>query len=95
MDDQIKYHTDSKEPKKETAQNKYWPITCLPKMWKILTEQIKGMIYYSLTSRLFFPGEQKGCREGSRGTAESHYIYQHIQNESKSRRENLALAYIV
>ena len=61
-------------------------------MWKIFTAQIREKIYYSLTSRRLFPGEQKGCRKGSRGTAELLYIDQHVLNESKTRRKNLAMA---
>ena len=38
--------------------------------------------------------EQKGCRKGSRGTAELLYIDQHILNESKTRRKHLAMAWI-
>ena len=49
-------------------------------------------IYYSLTSHGLFPDEQKGCRKWSRGTAELQYIDQHILNESKKRRKNLAMA---
>ena len=41
-----------------------------------------------------FPGEQKGCCKGSRGTAELLFIDQHVQNESKTRRKNLAMAWI-
>ena len=41
-----------------------------------------------------FPDEQKGCRKGSRGTAELLYIDQHTLNESKTRRKNLAMALI-
>ncbi len=52
---------------------------------KILTAQ---------TSRRFFPDEQKECRKGSRGTAELLYIDQHVLNESKTRRKNLAMAWI-
>ena len=63
-------------------------------MWKILTAQIRGEIYYSLTSRGLFPNEQKGYCKGSRGTAELLYIDQHILNESKTRRKNLAMAWI-
>ena len=83
-----------KDPSKGTAPNNYRPITCLPMMWKILTAQIREKIYNSLTSRGLFPGEQKGCRKGSRGTAELLYIDQHILNESKTRRKNLAMAWI-
>ena len=63
-------------------------------MWKILTAQIREKIYYSLTSRGLFPGEQEGCCKGSRGTAKLLYIDQHILNESKTRRKNLAMAWI-
>ena len=83
-----------KDPIKRTAPNHYRPITCLPMMWKILTAQIREEIYYSLTSHRLFPEEQKGCRRGSRGTGELLYIDQHILNESKIRRKNLAMAWI-
>ena len=63
-------------------------------MWKILTAQIMEKIYYSLTSRGLFPDEQKGCCKGSRGTAELLYIDQQILNESKTRKKNLAMAWI-
>ena len=59
-----------------------------------ITSTNKEEIYYSLTSRRLFPDEQKGCCKGSRGTAELLYIDQHILNESKTRRENLAIALI-
>ena len=63
-------------------------------MWKILTAQIREKIYYSLISHGLFPNEQKGCRKGSRVTAEFLYIDQHILNGSKNRRKNLAMAWI-
>ena len=47
-------------------------------------------MYYSLTSGGLFPDEQKG----SRGTAELLYIDQLILNESKTRRKNIAMAWI-
>ena len=50
--------------------NSYRPITCLPIRWNILTAQIGVKFYYLLTSHGLFPDEQKGCRKGSRGTAE-------------------------
>ena len=81
-----------KDPSKGTAPNNYRPITCLPMMWKILTAQIREEIYYLLISCGLFPNEQKGCRKGSRGTAELLYIDQHILNEGKNRRKNLAMA---
>ena len=83
-----------KDPNKGTTANNYRPITCLPVMWKIFMAQIRVEIYYSLTSRGLFPEEQKGCGKGSRGTAELLYIDQQILNESKTRRKNLAIAWI-
>ena len=62
-------------------------------MWEIITAQIRKKIYYLLTSRRLFPDEQKGCRKGSRSTAELLYKDQHILNESKTRRENLAMSW--
>ena len=63
-------------------------------MWKILTAQIREEIYYLFTSHRLFPEERKGCCKGSRGTAELLYIDQHILNESKTRRKNLAVAWV-
>ena len=83
-----------KDLNKGTATNNYRPITCLQMMWKILTAQIREEIYHSLTSRGLFPDEQKGCCKGSRGIAELLYIDQHILDESKTRRNNLAMAWI-
>ena len=83
-----------KDPSKRTASKNYRPTACLPMMWKISTAQIREEIYYSLTSRGLFPEEQKGCRKGFRGTAELLYRDQHILNESKIRRKNLAMAWI-
>ena len=54
----------------------------------------KEEIYNSLMSRGLFSKEEKGCRKGSRGTAELLYIDQHILNESKTRRKNLAMVWI-
>ena len=83
-----------KDPSKGIAPNNYRPITCLPMMRKILTAQIREKIYNSLTSRGLFPDEQKGCCKGSRGTAVLLYMDQHILNVSKTRRKNLAMAWI-
>ena len=47
-----------------------------------------------LTSHRLFHEEEKGCRKGSRGTAELLYRDQHIFNESKTRQKNLDMAWI-
>ena len=63
-------------------------------MWKVLTTQIREEIYHSLISWELFPEEQKGCWKGTRDTGELLYIDQLIRNESKTRRENLAMTCI-
>ena len=83
-----------KDSDKGTAPNNYRPIRCLPMMWKILIAQIREKIYDSLISRGIFPEEQKGCHKRTRSTKELLYIDQHILNESKTRRKNLAMASI-
>ena len=56
--------------------------------------QIRGQIYYSLISRGILPEDQKGYPKRTRGREELLYIDQHILNESKTRRKNLAMAWI-
>ena len=82
-----------KDPNKRNAPNNCRQITCLPMTWKIHTTN-KEQIYNPLTSRGLFVDEQKRCRKGSRGTAELLYIDQQILNECKTRRKNLAMAWI-
>ena len=48
-----------KKPPKRKRPNNYRNITSLPMMWKILTAQIMGDIYYSLISRRLFPKNRK------------------------------------
>ena len=63
-------------------------------IWTILTALIRKEIYCSLTSSGLFAEEQKGCRKGSRGTAELLDIDQYILNKSKNRRKNLTMTWI-
>ena len=81
-------------PPPKNASTNYRFITCLLMIWKILTAQIREQIYYSLISRGIFLNEQKGYRKRNRGMEELLYIDRHILNESKTRRKNLAMAWI-
>ena len=80
--------------RKRAVSNNYRPITCLRMVWNILTTRIREEIYFLLTSRGFFPEEQKGCCKRSSGTGEQLKIYQKILNESKTRQKNLAMTWI-
>ena len=83
-----------KDPSKGTAPNNYRPITCLPIMWKILTAQIRKKDLLLANKPLIVPWRTERMKQGTRGTAELLYIDQHILNESKKRRKNLAMAWI-
>ena len=78
---------------KGNVASNYRPITCLPLMWKLLTDVIADQIYAHLDQESL-PEEQKGCRKGSRGTNDLLYIDRTVIKEVKSRNENLAMAWI-
>ena len=82
------------DPQKGAAPDNLKPIKCLPMIWKILTAQISEEIYNSLISSDYSPYEQKGCCKETRGTGELLYIDQHILKDIKTRRSNLAMAWI-
>ena len=83
-----------KGPKERKCSKQLQTDNLPTKNMEIITAQIREETYYWLTSRGLFAEEKKGCCKGSRGTAELHYIDQHILNERKTRRKNLALAWI-
>ena len=94
MNDQRKTTLMQKDPIEGTVPNNYRAITFLPLMWKIPRAQIREGIYNSLIGRGLFSEELKGFGKWTRGTGELLYIDQHILNESKTGRKNLAMACI-
>ena len=87
MDNQRKDHIDPKRALKGTAPNNYWPIMCIPLMWKILTAQIREEIYDSLTSHGFFPKEEKGCCK-KKPEAQKSYSTAHPQREQDKKEKS-------
>ena len=83
-----------KDKSKGNVASNYRPITCLPLMWKLLTGVIADQIYAHLDQEKFLPEEQKGCRNGSRGTNDLLYIDRAVIKEVRSRNKNLAMAWI-
>ena len=63
-------------------------------MWKLLTGVIADQIYAHLDQEKLLPEEQKGCRKGSGGTNDPLYIDRAVIKEVKSRKKNLAMAWI-
>ena len=83
-----------KDKSKGNVESNYRPITCMPLMWKLLTSVIADQIYAHLDQEKLLSEEQKGCRKGSRGTNNLHYIDRAVIKEVKSRNKNLAMAWI-
>ena len=94
MDDQRKDYINPKGPKQRNCSKQLLTYNLPNNDVENTNSTSKRKDLHSLTSCGLFPDEQKGCRKGSRGTAELLYIDQHILNESKTRRKNLAMARI-
>ena len=87
MDDQRKDQIDPKGPKRRNR----------PKQLQTHNLPTDGVENINSTNKgrdLVLAEEQKGCCKGSRGTTELLYIDQHILNESRTRRKNIAMAWI-
>ena len=83
-----------KDKSKGNVASNYRPITCLPLMWKLMTGVIADQIYAHLDQEKLLPEEQKRCRKGSRGHDDLLYIDTAVIKEVKSRKKNLAMAWI-
>ena len=83
-----------KDKSKGNIASNYRPITCFLSMWKLLSGVIADQIYGHLDQQKLLPEEQKGCRKRSRGTNDLLYIDRAVIREVKSRKKNLAMAWI-
>ena len=86
MIDQRKDHTNPKRPPERNSPKQLQTNNVPTYNVENTNGTNKGNIYFSLTSRGLFTEEQKGTTGGLR------YIDQHILNEGKTRRKNLAIA---
>ena len=83
-----------KDLKKGNAAENYRPITCLPLMWKLLTEMIAEETYNYLEREKLLPEEQKGCKRGSHGTKDQLLIDKTVLKDCKKRHTNLSMDWI-
>ena len=83
-----------KDKSKSNVATNYRPITSLPLTWKLLTGAIPDQISAHLDQEMLLTEEQKGCRKGSRATNDLLYIDRAVIKEVKSRKKNLAMAWI-
>ena len=63
-------------------------------MYKLLTDVVANQIYGHLDHQKLLPEEQKGCRKISRGTNDLLCIDRAVIREVRSRKKNLAMAWI-
>jgi hypothetical protein len=80
---------ETKEPKN------YRPITCLSTMYKTLTGIIARRISTHLEEHNLLPAQQKGNHSGSTGCKDQQLISKAIFEDSKTRKKNLSIAWII
>ena len=73
-----------KDKSKGNVANNYRPITCLPLMWRLLTNAIADQIYAHLDQEKLLAEQHKGCKKGSRGTNNLLYIDRAVIKEVTS-----------
>ena len=81
MDEERENYPNLKEPPRETIRSNKRPITRLPKMWKILTAQLRKENYYSLV----YSGGQKNTAWEITETNDLLYIDKHISSKKTKR----------
>ena len=83
-----------KDKSKYNIASNYRPITCLPLLWKLFSGVIEDQIYGHLDQQKLLPEEEKGCRKRSSGANDLLYMDMAVIREVKSRKKNLAMAWI-
>ena len=83
-----------KNKEKGAVPSNYWPITCLPTTFKLMTAIIAESIQNYLEQNSLIPEEQKGIRRKSRGTKDQLLIDQMILRNAKRRKTNLHVTWI-
>ena len=83
-------------PKNENTENpkNYRPVTCLPKIYKLMTYIISRRMQKYIDDENLMPKEQKGCCRGSKGRKDQLLISKAILQECKRRKKNLCMAWI-
>ena len=83
-----------KDPAKGNVASNYRPIACLPLLWKLMTGIFARKAYDHLLHNDLLPDEQKGCRQGTRGTKDQLLIDKAVLHEAKTKHRLLSMAWI-
>ena len=81
-----------KDAMKGTQADNYYPVTCLPIMWKLLTGIMGEKLYQLLERNGMLADEQKGCRKRLRGTKDQLLVDKAILKNCRRRMTNLSMA---
>lgn len=84
-----------KDPRKGKIVENFRPISCLPLMWKLMTEVVSESLYQFREKNSLLPGKQKGYRKGSRRTKDPLLTNKTVLRDCKKRHTNLALARLI
>ena len=94
MDDQMKDHIDPKGPKQRNCFKRLQTHNLPTDDVENINSTNMGRDLLLANKQQIVPWQTERMPQKSRGTAELLYIDQHILNESKTRRKNLAMAWI-
>ena len=83
-----------KYPSKGNAVDNYRPISCLPLMWKLMTETVAESMSNFLDMNDKLPVEQKGCKKESRMNKDQLLVDKTILHDCRKRYTNLGMAWI-
>ena len=83
-----------KYPSKGNFVDNYRPISCLPLMWKLMTETVAESMSNFLDMNDKLPVEQKGCKKESRMTKDQLLVDKTILRDCRKRYTTLGMAWI-
>ena len=83
-------------PKKQPTEepSNYRPITCLPIIYKIMTNMITKRMKEHMMINNLIPEEQKGCMPNTLGTIDQLLIDKMILEDAKKNKKDLSVAWI-
>ena len=81
-----------KDRTKGNTKDNYWPISCLPLLWKLLTGIISKHLYRFLEAEKILTEEKRGCKRKTRGTKDQLLLDKAVLRGCKRRSTNLAMA---
>ena len=83
-----------RNPSSRGVVDNFRPISCLPVMWKLMTEIIAESLYSYLDESNVLSNEQKGCRKTTCGTKDQLLIDKMILEDRRKRKTNLVMAWV-